>query len=309
MHVTYVPERDDQSQVVVGWIASMTDVTEHRKATEERAGVEKQLTHMMRVSTLDGLSGGIAHELSQPLASILANAQAAQRLLDEENPDLGEVVEILEEIVQDDMRAKQVIQNLRRLLRPGERREALVSLNDLLASTLQLLHSELVNRKIKVEADLRAELPHVFGDPVELQQVLINLIINAIQAMGRTPQFERTLSIATTETRQGNVELTLTDRGPGIPPDKQKRIFEPFFTTKEGGLGLGLSICASIVRSHRGSITLRNAAGGGLIVTVSIPKSTRLHRDPSMASFGDEQPVSNALRNGSLGESGLNPAR
>ena len=160
VHVTYVPECDDQGQVV-GWIASITDITEQKKATE-------QLTHMLRVSTLAGLSGAIAHELSQPLASILANAQAAQVMVAAKNPDLEELANILEEIVQDDTRAEQVIRTLRRLLKRGEHSEALINLNELIASTLQLLRSELLKRQVNVNADLQSELPQISGDSVEL---------------------------------------------------------------------------------------------------------------------------------------------
>jgi PAS domain S-box-containing protein len=275
LHVIYVPERDEQSRVV-GWIASITDITEHKKATEERDRLEKQLTHLMRVSTLDGLSGGIAHELNQPLASILANAEAAKGKLAAKNPDLEELAEILEEIIQEDIRADRVIRNLRGLLKHGEHRKALISLNSLLASTLQLLRSELVNRKIKVDTELQTDLPPISGDTVELQQVLINLMTNAMEAMASKPPSERTLSIVTRETKEGNVEVSIRDSGPGLSPDELKRIFEPFFTTKDGGLGLGLSICSSIVTSHGGRITLRNASGGGVVATVSLPKNVRL---------------------------------
>lgn len=265
IHVTYVPERDEHSQVV-GWIASMTDITDYKKATQ-------QLTHLVRVATLDGLSGAIAHELSQPLAAILANAQAAQKRLPmEDRADLKEVAEILEEIVEADIRAEQVLRNLHTLLRKGEHQEAPINLNNLLASTLQLLHSELVNKRIKVDAELKSELPQVLGDSVELQQVLINLMMNAIAAMAPIPPPERMLTIASGETKEGNVELSIRDRGPGVSPDELERIFDPFFTTKQEGLGLGLSICANIIKSHRGLLTLQNAPGGGILATVSIPK-------------------------------------
>lgn len=267
VHVTYVPECDDQGRVV-GWIASITDITEHKKATE-------QLTHMLRIGTLAGLSGAIAHELSQPLASILANAQAAQVMVAAKNPDLEELANILKEIVQEDTRAEQVIRTLRRLPKRGEHSEALINLNELIASTLQLLRSELLKRQVNVNADLQSELPQISGDSVELQQVLINLIMNAVEAMASTAPSERTLSIVTREVK-GEVEVSMRDRGPGMSPSELKRIFEPFFTTKKGGLGLGLSICADIIRSHQGVITVRNASGGGLVATVSLPKSAQL---------------------------------
>ena len=227
--------------------------------------------HLMRVATLGGVSGAIAHELSQPLAAILANAQAAQTELAANNPKLADVTEILEEIIEEDKRADRVIRHIRKLLKKGERREALINLNDLLVSALQLLHSEFVIRKSKSTLSSMTGLRPISGNSVELQQVLINLLMNAVEAMASTPTPDRVLKIVTRETDEGNVEVSVGDRGPGMPEAELKRIFEPFFTTKDGGLGLGLSICSTIVTSHRGRITLRNASGGGMIATVSLP--------------------------------------
>jgi len=268
LHAILVPERDDQGEVV-GWVASITDITEYKRATE-------QLTHILRVGTLEGLSGAIAHELSQPIASILANAQAAQMKLAKKDRDLEGFSEILRDIIEADIRAEQVIRTLRGLLIRGEHSETSINLNELLESTLQLLRSELSKRQIKVNTELQSQLSQVSGDPVELQQVLINLIMNAAEAMASVDPSERMLSIVTRNTDEGNVELSMRDRGPGMPPTELKRLFEPFFTTKKGGLGLGLSICRNIVRAHHGDITLRNISGGGLEATVSLPRSGRL---------------------------------
>jgi PAS domain S-box-containing protein len=247
------------------------DITE-KKANEEQAERQRQeLTHLMRVATLGGVSGAIAHELSQPLAAILANAQAAQVELSAKNPRLGEVAEILEEIVEEDQRADRVIRQLRRLLKKEDRGEALVNLNDLLLSALKLLHSEFVIRKIRVDTDLSPALPPISGSPVELQQVLINLMINAMEAMAYTQRPDRKLEIMTRKDKDGNAVVSITDAGPGMPEGDLKRIFEPFFSTKDEGLGLGLSICSTIIAAHRGEISLHNASGGGMVATVSLP--------------------------------------
>ena len=252
------------------------DVTE-RKATEVQAELQrKELMHLMRVATLGGLSGGLAHELNQPLASILANAQAAQQMVARKSTDWERLAETLDDIVQQDERAGQVIRHLRKLLQRGEHREAVISLNELVASTLQLLHSELVNRKIRVDLDLKPALPPIAGDSVELQQVLINLIVNALEAMASTPPSDRAIRIATREANGRSVAVSITDRGPGLSPEDRKRIFEPFFTTKTGGLGLGLSICTTILTAHRGRLTLAKAPGGGTVATVTLPKSEEL---------------------------------
>jgi signal transduction histidine kinase len=269
---------------LVGIIALLLfEIGKRREAEKARHTAEaetdlkrKELTHMMRVATVGELSGGIAHELGQPLAAILANAQAAQALLAGQNFDKEEIAEILEEIVQDDSRASQVIHRLRHLLRKGERQSASINLNELITSTLRLLHSELGNRKIKVETKLRIDLPPISGDSVQLQQVFLNLMMNAMEAMVSVPPSRRALDIRTRMTAEGCAEVSITDSGPGMSRDELKRIFEPFFTTKERGLGLGLSICATIVNSHRGRLNLSNARGGGTTAIVSLPLPLRL---------------------------------
>jgi PAS domain S-box-containing protein len=248
-----------------------TDVTERKNAEAQAELQSKEITHMMRVAAMGELSGGIAHELSQPLAAILANAQAAQRLLAAKYYNRQEIAEILDDIVQEDTRAGQVIHRLRRLLKKGEHESALMDLNEKVTSTLELLHSEVVNRKIKVEMHLKPDLPLISGDQVQLQQVLLNLIMNAMEAMASTPPLKRTLVIGTRTTAEGFVEVSISDHGPGMSPDELKGIFQPFFTTKKHGLGLGLSICSTIVTSHRGRLNLSNAKGGGATATVSLP--------------------------------------
>jgi signal transduction histidine kinase len=270
--------------VLLGVIALLLfEMRKRRNAEEARriAEVEaefrhKELTHVMRVAALGELSGGIAHELGQPLAAILANAQAAQALLARMHHDKKEIAEILEDIVQEDRRAGEIIHHLRKLLRKGERQPALVNLNELIASTLGLLRSELVKRNVKVATHLKGDLPSVSGDSVELQQVLLNLMMNAVEAMSSTPASECVLEIGTRTTAEGNVELSITDCGPGISPEELRQLFQPFFTTKKNGLGLGLSICSTIVTSHCGRLTLSNANDGGVTAIVSLPVAVQM---------------------------------
>jgi PAS domain S-box-containing protein len=248
-----------------------TDVTDRKNAEAQAELQRKEITHMMRVAALGELSGGIAHELSQPLAAILANAQAARRLIGAKYYNREEIAEILDDIVQEDTRAGQVIHRLRRLLKKGEHESALVDMNEKVKSTIELLHSEFVNRKIKIETDLKPGLPPISGDQVQVQQVLLNLMMNAMEAMASTPSSKRMLSIGTRATAEGFVEVSIRDFGPGMSPDELKGIFQPFFTTKKHGLGLGLSICSTIVTSHRGRLNLSNAKGGGATATISLP--------------------------------------
>ena len=246
------------------------DITARRAAEAQAETQRTEFARLMRVATLGELSGGIAHELNQPLASILANAQAAQAMLGQPNFDRQEVAAILEDIVEEDGRAGELIRRIRKLLKKGQRQSVPISWNELIMSSLRFLRSELVNRQIQVDSDLQPDLPRISGDPVELQQVLLNLIMNAAEAMASMPPLRRKLDIASREVDQGYVRISIRDRGPGMSPDELKRIHEPFFTTREGGLGLGLSICSTIIKSHGGELTLSNAGDGGIIATVSV---------------------------------------
>jgi signal transduction histidine kinase len=248
-----------------------------RKAAEAEAALQRQeVAHLMRVSTLGELSGAIAHEINQPLTAILSNAQAALELLAGKSPDLAEVRDVLQDIVHEDNRAGEVIQRLRNLLRKGERKFEPVDVNDLVNSTIALLHSELIGRNIEVRLDLADTLPATSGDPVQLQQVLLNLIMNAMDAMASTPLLQRIVTVSTRATQSGLVVVRVKDRGAGIPPEQQVKLFKPFHTTKPHGLGLGLSICSTIVQAHGGKLMLENDDAGGTIAAFSLPAEDML---------------------------------
>jgi PAS domain S-box-containing protein len=245
------------------------DVTE-QKAVESEAELQRQeVTHLMRVSVLGELSGAIAHEVNQPLTAILSNAQAALYLLADDPPNIAEVRDALQDIVQDVNRAGEVIHRLRSLLKKGETVLESVSMNALIDQTVALLRSEMIDRRIMVNMDLAAALPQLFGDAVQLQQVLLNLLVNAMDAMASTAG-TRTITISSRAT-QGCIEVFVRDRGPGIEVAQADRLFEPFFTTKTHGLGLGLTICSTIIEAHGGKIAVANDRTGGVVATILLP--------------------------------------
>jgi signal transduction histidine kinase len=228
-----------------------------------------ELARMNRRAIAGQMSASIAHEVNQPLTAILAYAEALQNLLTQKNLDLGKIREVVTDIISEDTRASEVVGRIRRFLRRDGGKSQPVDLNDLVRSTLHLLHGDITKRKLSVETVLAENLPAIAGDVVQLQQVLINLVFNAMDAVESKPLDRRLVKIATRANGK-YIEADIADSGHGILADNQPRLFEPFFTTKEHGLGLGLPICSTIVKAHGGKLTLRNNDDGGATAALSL---------------------------------------
>ncbi|HEY6512269.1 MAG TPA: MASE1 domain-containing protein [Burkholderiaceae bacterium] len=243
-------------------ISIVRDVSEQRRTEAREREQRLQLTHLTRVASLTEFSTTLAHELNQPLTAILSNAQAALRFLAREPLDVAEIRTILQEIVEADKRAGELIHHLRQLMKRGDEEFVRVDLNQVVRQVLDLLHGEFVARDIEVRVGLSSDLPQVNGDRVQLQQVVLNLVSNACDAMRLPTGRERTLSVTTIHVYDGSVQLVVGDTGPGIAPNQLDRIFEPFFTTKDSGLGLGLPISRRIARAHGGTLVAEHRDAG-----------------------------------------------
>ena len=229
-----------------------------------------ELAHTSRYSIAGELTASIAHEINQPLGSILANAETAQIMLKSPTPDMNELGEIIADIRRDDQRASEVILRLRSLLKktPFELRD--FDLNDLVGETIDLLSGPAVARGAHIDRFLTAVPLPVSADRVQLQQVVINLMINAMDAMADVPGPEREMSVYTARV-DAFAQITVSDSGPGIPQDERKQIFEPFFTTKPQGMGMGLSIARTIIEAHHGQLSAENHTAGGATFRVRLP--------------------------------------
>ena len=258
-------------------VGVVLDVTQRKKAELEAEQQRQDLAHLTRVSVLGALSGAVAHELNQPLTAILTNAQAATRMLAQGGADTDEIRQILEDIIQDDKRAGDVIKHLRALLKKGKSLTQKMSVNELVSESLSIAHSDLILRAVATSTEFAQDLPAVDGDPIQLQQVLLNLIVNACEAMSSRPNGDRLLFVKTAWNGDGHIRISVSDTGDGVPADGVEKLFEPFYTTKTLGLGLGLPICRSIVMAHGGRLWAEPASKHGAVFHIELPAETGGH--------------------------------
>ena len=266
LSVTYSPLRPSSEQVEAVLVISR-DLTEHVVALEDLREAQMDLAHANRVATMGQLTASIAHEVNQPIAAAVTYAQAALRWLEARPPDLEEVRQALGSIVKDANRAGDVIGRIRELVKKAPLRKDRVDMNEAIREVIELTRGEAAKERVSLQIALGGDLPLIEGDRVQLQQVVLNLIINGVQAMGAIEEGSRELSVTTARVQREGVLVAVKDSGPGVAPANVERLFTPFYTTKADGLGMGLSICRSIIEAH----------GGRLWVTTNLPQGAIFH--------------------------------
>jgi signal transduction histidine kinase len=242
-----------------------------RVAEAESRSRLSEMAHMNRSVALGELTASIAHELNQPLAAIYSNAESAHIMIGDASPKLDEIAEILVDIKQDDKRASEVVSSIRTMLRKTEIATKDVDLNEAIAETIKLLAFDASNHGVAIRTDLEADLPRVLADRVQVQQVIVNLMLNAMEAMREIPAEKKRLLVSSRRVGDAAAEASVSDGGEGITPEMLPRIFDSFVTTKANGMGLGLSISRTIIEAHRGRIRAENLPSGGAAFRFTLP--------------------------------------
>jgi PAS domain S-box-containing protein len=252
-------------------VGAVMDITDARKSQETLHAAQTALAHASRVATLGEISATIAHEVNQPLAAIVANGQACLRFLSREKPNLDDVRGAVEWIVKDGNRAGDVIRRVRGLMKKAVTEKAPLDVNDLVNEVTALLRRELAAQRVTPQLELAPSVPPIVGDRVQLQQVIINLVMNGAEAMQATSDQSPRLVVRTYQDGADRVVVAVEDSGPGVASENADRVFDPFFSTKPGGLGMGLSICRSIVEAHGGRLWSSPNAGSGATFQFALP--------------------------------------
>ena len=257
------------------FLASVADLSERKRTEEEARRRREEISRLQRIGLLAEMTASIAHEINQPLSGIIMNAGTALRFMDQPNADLQELREILRDVQADAHRAHRVIRNIRETVRKGAAVRQRVAINEVVTGVMHMVQPEAAVHSCELEASLGNDLPFIAADPVQIQQVLINLLANAFDAVEKMPSDRRKIEV-TTENGDGAVHVTVRDHGTGIAEEARERLFEQFFSTKAQGVGMGLAIVWSIIDAHSGTIRAENVDGKGAQFTFSLPVS-----DPS----------------------------
>jgi two-component system sensor kinase FixL len=263
-----IVNRDGSVDQVLG---TSTDITQHKATELELRRQRAELAHVARVSIMGELAASLAHELNQPLTAILANAQAALRFLSSKPETTEEVREILQDIVKDNSRAGEVIRRMRALVKKGELEFGDLDFAGLVKEVALLVHSDAILLNVSLNMSFAPNLPSVRGDRVQLQQVVLNLLLNAFDAMKSCSPGERAVQLQVEDTGSGFIKTGVRDSGTGLSGDQLDKVFQPFYTTKGEGLGMGLSICRSIIESHGGRLWAENNDDRGASFYFTLP--------------------------------------
>jgi PAS domain S-box-containing protein len=267
-YVSVIPGTDSKPSLFLG---SMIDISERRHAEDRLQTTQAELARVQRSTMMGEITASIAHEINQPLGAMVTNARASLRWLGSDKPELGEAESALRRIISDGHRASEVVAGIRAMFRKSERASAYYDVNALIREVVALVNGELKNNKVETRLDLGEGIPKILADRVQLQQVVLNLMMNAIEAMGSMHNGARVLGV-NSEVREGrDILITVKDSGPGIDPENLDRIFDRFFTTKSNGMGMGLSICRSIVEAHNGRLWAEPDVRPGSVFRISLP--------------------------------------
>ena len=261
----------DENDNPIFIIGTLHDITELKNIEAETKQLRNQLTHLSRVNTIGNMATAIAHEINQPLAAILSNSQAALRLMNVDPPDLGEVREALKDIVDADKRAGEVIRRIRTLVKKEEIPNEPYHINKAINEVIDLVQNETLIHNTSITTKLDPLIPELYGDHIQLQQVILNLIMNSLEAVKSQPINSRHIDIATSKKDNQSISVSISDSGPGVDKANIENIFDPFYTTKAKGMGMGLSVCHSIIENHGGRIFVENGANGGAEFTFQLP--------------------------------------
>lgn len=253
----------------------LRDVSEQRRNQDETRELRRELAHAGRVSMLGHLASSLTHELSQPLGAILRNAEAASMLLESKSPDQEELQAIVSDILRDDRRARDVIDRLRGMLKRRETESQPVDVQGVLQDVAAIVGSDAASHGVSLDLAPAPGLPDVVGDRVQLSQVVLNLVLNAMDAVASQPPSRRRVRLWSQAAARGGIELCVSDSGPGVPADAARRIFDPFYTTKSTGMGMGLSISRTIAEAHGGTLTVDGNAGEGATFRLRLPAEER----------------------------------
>jgi C4-dicarboxylate-specific signal transduction histidine kinase len=259
------------------------DVSAQKQAALQVQVQREEMAHRNRVALMGEMTASFAHELNQPLTAIANNASAARRFLERGNLDPVLLPELLQQMVADSQRAGEVIRGIRSLVRKETSEQTLIDLNSVITDTVRLVSSDILNRESVVTTDLDPHLPQVQAALVQVQQVLLNLIMNALDAVEQLPPSERRVIISTRSDKGDLAEVSVRDFGMGLPKDRPDKVFDHFFTTKQKGMGMGLAIVRSIVEAHGGTITGENPPDRGARMVVRLP-AARGHIQKSKAA-------------------------